>query len=137
MGQEIQPRAPGAVSPRADPSWPAVAGTTMRLWLDRHYRRRAGRQRLVLVISALVAMVVGAGVTRAFTQRDQSPPARPGVTAPSPDALQAAMADRQQAAAWIAREVAPNVVVACDPEMCAALQQSGFPRSSGASSAPA
>jgi hypothetical protein len=99
----------------------------MRLWLDRHYRRRAGRQRLVLVISALVAMVVGAGVTRAFTQRDQSPPARPGVTAPSPDALQAAMADRQQAAAWIAREVAPNVVVACDPEMCAALQQSGFP----------
>src|SRR5260370_15828028 len=127
MGQELQRRTPGAVSPRADPSWPAVANTTMRLWLDRHYRRRAGRRRLVLVVSALVAMAVGAGVTLAFTERGQAAPARPGVTAPSPNALQVAGADRGQAATWIAREVAPNIVVGCDPEMCTALQHSGFP----------
>jgi len=127
MGQELQPRPPGAVSPRADPSWPEVASTTMRLWLDRHYRRRAGRRRLVIVVSALVAMAVGAGVTLAFTQRGQAATERPDATAPSPNALQVAVADRHQAATWIAREVAPNIVVACDPEMCAALQQSGFP----------
>ena len=40
----------------------------MRLWLDRHYRRRAGRRRLVLALSALLAMALGAGVTLAFTQ---------------------------------------------------------------------
>jgi hypothetical protein len=99
----------------------------MRLWLDRHYRRRAGRRRLVLVVSALVAMAVGAGVTLAFTQRGQAATGRPGVTAPSANALQVAGADRGQAATWIAREVAPNIVVGCDPEMCTVLQHSGFP----------
>jgi hypothetical protein len=38
-----------------------------------------------------------------------------------------AQADRQQAAGWIAREVASNIVVACDLEMCNQLQKSGFP----------
>ena len=59
MGQELQRRSPGTVARQSDPSWPAVAGTTMRLWLDRHYRRRAGRRRLVLLLSALLAMAVG------------------------------------------------------------------------------
>jgi hypothetical protein len=100
----------------------------MRLWLDRHYRRRAGRRRLVLVVSALVAMALGAGVTLAFTQRGhENAAARPGATAQGPNALQVAAADRHQAAAWIAREVASSIVVACDPEMCNELQKSGFP----------
>lgn len=79
------------------------------------------------MVSALVAMAVGAGVTLAFTERGQAAPARPGATAASPNALQVAGADRGQAATWIAREVAPNIVVGCDPEMCTALQHSGFP----------
>jgi hypothetical protein len=123
MGQELQRRTPGTVS-RADPSWPAVVNTTVRLWFDRHYRRRAGRRRLVLVLSALVAMALGAGVTLAFTQRE------PGSTHAgqhAPNAIQVAQADRQQAAGWIAREVASNIVVACDLEMCNQLQKSGFP----------
>jgi hypothetical protein len=127
MGQELQRRTPGTVARRADPSWAAVAGTTVRLWLDRHYRRRAGHRRLVLVLSALLAMALGAGVTLAFTQRDGSQsPVRGGATAGS-DALQAAAADRHQAAAWVAREVAGNVFVACDMEMCSELQKSHFP----------
>src|SRR6266581_5808603 len=124
MGHELQRRTPATVT-RADPSWPTVASTTVRLWFDRHYRRRAGRRRLVLVVSGLVAMAVGAGVTLAFTERGQAAPARPGVTAASPNPLQVAGADRRQAATWIAREVAPNIVVGCDPEMCTALQHSG------------
>ena len=123
MGQELQRRTPATVT-RADPSWPAVASTTVRLWFDRHYRRRAGRRRLVLVLSALVAMALGAGVTLAFTQRETA--STPSGTH-APNAIQVAQADRQQTAGWIAREVASNIVVACDLEMCNQLQKSGFP----------
>ena len=100
----------------------------MRLWLERHIRRRAGRRRAVLLLSALVAMALGAGVTLAFTQRDHGGVAAAGSASvtPSASALQVAAADRQQAAAWIAHEVASNIVVACDSEMCNELQKSGF-----------
>jgi hypothetical protein len=123
MGQELQRRAPGTVS-RADPSWPTVASTTVRLWFDRHYRRRTGHRRLVIAASALAAMAIGAGVTLAFTQSD-SGTVQAGK--PSPNAIQVAVADRQQAAGWITREVADDVIVACDLEMCNQLQKSGFP----------
>ena len=123
MGQELQRRTPGTVA-RADPSWPTVASTTVRLWFDRHYRRRGGRRSLVLGLSALVAMALGAGVTLAFTQRETG---SAQVSRPTPNAIQVAQADRQQAAGWIAREVASNIVVACDLEMCNQLQKSGFP----------
>ena len=123
MGQELQRRTPGAVN-RADPSWPTVASTTVRLWFDRHYRRRGGHRRLVIVASALLAMALGAGVTLAFTQRETGP-AR--AVHHGANAIQVAQADRQQAAGWISREVASNIVVACDLEMCNQLQKSGFP----------
>jgi hypothetical protein len=123
MGQELQRRTPGTVA-RADPSWPTVASTTVRLWFDRHYRRRGGRRSLVLVLSALVAMALGAGMTLAFTQRE-APSTH--VTRHVPNAIQVAQADRQQAAGWIAREVASNIVVGCDLQMCNQLQKSGFP----------
>jgi len=41
-------------------------------------------------------------------------------------ALLAAAATRDQAAAWIASQVAPDAIVACDPAMCAQLQASGL-----------
>jgi len=123
MGQELQRRTPGTVS-RADPSWPTVAGTTIRLWFDRHYRQRGGHRRLVLAASALVAMAIGAGVTLAFTQPEA--PSSPVIPHTS-NAMQVAAGDRQQAAGWIAMQVASNIVVACDLEMCNQLQKSGFP----------
>jgi hypothetical protein len=123
MGQELQRRTPTTVT-HADPSWPTVASTTVRLWLDRHYRRRAGRRRLVLAVSALVAMALGAGVTLAFTQRETG---TSQASTHTQNAIQLAQADRQQAAGWIAREVASNIVVGCDLEMCNQLQKSGFP----------
>jgi hypothetical protein len=127
MGQELQRRAPGTVARQSDPSWPTVARTTARLWLDRHYRRRAGRRRLVLLSGALAAMAVGAGVTLAFTQPDRGTTTVPVSVASSTDALQLAAAARQRASAWIDREVASNIVVGCDLEMCGELQRSGFP----------
>ena len=123
MGQELQRRTPGTVA-RADPSWPTVAGTTVRLWFDRHYGRRARRRSLVLVLSALVAMALGAGVTLAFTQRETT---RTHAGTSAPNAIQVAQADRQKAAVWITREVASNIVVGCDLQMCNQLQKSGFP----------
>jgi hypothetical protein len=123
MGQELQRRTPGTVT-RADPSWPTVASNTVRLWFDRHYGRRAGHRSLVLVLSALVAMALGAGVTLAFTQREA---AATHVGTHAPNAIQVAQADRQKAAVWIAREVASNIVVGCDLQMCNQLQKSGFP----------
>ena len=127
MGQELQRRAPATVARQSDPSWPTVARTTARLWLDRHYRRRAGRRRLVLVLSALVAMALGAGVTLAFTQPDQGTATKQVSATSSADGLQLAAAARQQASAWISREVASDIVVGCDLEMCDELQRSGVP----------
>ena len=129
MGQELQRRAPVTPARREEPSWPTVASTTVRLWLDRHRRPPAvRRRRLVLVLSALLAVALGAGVTLAFTGRGPGHTAsRPSGPAQSPNALQAAAAARHQAAAWIGQQVASSVLVGCDPEMCNELQSSGFP----------
>jgi hypothetical protein len=127
MGQELQRRAPGTVARQSDPSWSTVARTTARLWLDRHYRRRAGRRRLVLLLSALMTMAFGAGLTLAFTQPDHGTATAPVSATSSANALQLAAAARQQTSAWIDRDVASNIVVGCDLEMCNELQKSGFP----------
>jgi len=128
MGQELSRRT--SITPaRQEPSWPAVASTTVRLWLDRHHRYPVGRRRrLVFVLSALVAMALGAGVTLAFTLRGPEPTAaQPSGSRPGSNALQVAAADRHQAAVWIAQQVESSAVVGCDPEMCTELQASGFP----------
>jgi len=129
MGQELSRRTPATPGRQAEPSWSAVASTTVRLWLERHHRYPVSRRRrLAFVLSALVAMALGAGVTLAFTRQgpEQAAPP-PGNSGPASNALQVAAADRHQAAVWIAQQVASSVVVACDPEMCNELQNSGFP----------
>ena len=133
MGQEIQRRTPGTPSQQSEPSWSTVAGTTMRLWLERHHivsqRPARGRRRLVAVLSALVAMAFGAGITLAFTgaSTQASPGARPSDVAESRTPLQQATAYRLAAANWITAQVAAGVDVSCDPIMCHQAQQAGFP----------
>ncbi len=135
MGQELQRRTPGTLSPQPEPSWTAVAGTTVRLWLERHHvvgkRSAARRRRLVVVLSALVAMAFGAGVTLAFTVSDAnnagSQPARPGDATTGITALQVAAASRHAAAVWVAAQVSHDAIVSCDPEMCGEAQATGFP----------
>jgi len=128
MGQQQYSR-------RLDPSWPAVAATTFRLWLQRHggagKRPTSRRQRGVLVLSAVAAMALGALVTLAFTREGpQAPTARPSDAAQSTTSsqsgqLQIAAANRQQAAAWIASQVLPGTDIECDTLMCSALQAAG------------
>jgi hypothetical protein len=76
-------------------------------------------------------MAVGALVTLAFihlgTHQGQqagktaSPPPS-GAAGDTPAALQLAAANRGQAAAWIAQQVLPSVLIGCDPLMCQALE---------------
>jgi hypothetical protein len=46
---------------------------------------------------------------------------------PSPVKLSAAEITRDQAAAWVARQVSREAVVSCDVKMCLALKAAGFP----------
>jgi len=114
---------------RAEPSWPTVIATTVRLWLERHeaVRRRTARAwRLIAVAVVAVAVVV---TIEAVIHRGPAPAAarRTAADTKVSAALLAAAATRDQAAAWIAGQVAADAIVACDPAMCAALQAAGLP----------
>jgi len=136
MSQEIERRTRGTLSQRSEarsePSWLTVAATTARLWLERHHivsQRPVGRRRwLLVVLSALAAMALGAGVTLAFTGTNQqaSPGARPGDPVHR-TALQLAADNRLAAAKWVAAQVSTSEIVSCDPEMCGEVQQQRFP----------
>jgi hypothetical protein len=106
----------------SEPSWATVIATTMRLWLERHDVARGrmvlARRLLVLAVAVVAAVVI----TAIVTHRAPATSPRRAAAAPTPVALQVAAATRDQAAAWIASQVAPGAIVACDPAMCAQLQ---------------
>ena len=117
-----------------NPSWVAVFVTTLRLWLQRHQRKSpwsAGRRRrAVLVLSALAAMAAGALVTLAVTanQTARAPAGQPTDAAQNTSAasaLQVATANRNAAAAWIAKQILPSVLIGCDSLMCQSLTADG------------
>jgi hypothetical protein len=115
---------------RPEPSWRTVIVTTVRLWFGRHpvaglkvtgWRLLALVACVVIAVSAAVAAVV-MGVT---TTSSAGPTGRANSGSQISVSLQAAMASRTSAARWIAGQVGPDAIVACDPAMCAALQASG------------
>jgi len=119
---------------RPEPSWPTVIATTLRLWLERHPvpGRRGLRSRRAAALAAAGIVALGAGVAGAIVGHAvMSSPARPPQSSrPGPvpaGALGASAATRDEAAAWIAGQVASSAVVACDPAMCAVLQSDGLP----------
>jgi hypothetical protein len=107
-------RAPGAERQAALPSWPQVLATTIRLWVQ----RRLTRTRIAVIV---VIVLVAAAIT--FTLVRSAAPAGPGQAGSG--ALGAAVTAREQAATWVARQVAADAIVACDPAMCSALQGKG------------
>ncbi len=122
---------PHAGGRRPEPSWPTVIATTVRLWVSRHpvaalkvtgWRLLALVACAVLAVSAaLAAVVVGSSATSPDAQPTRSNLAGAQI----PVSLQAATVTRSDAAQWIAGQVSPGAIVACDPAMCAALQASG------------
>jgi hypothetical protein len=129
---ETERRAAQPVAARAGsditPSWGAVVGTTLRLWVQ----RRRARWRVVAAIVVVLIVFAAGGLTVALLRRGgqgsaaSSGSGRTSSTA-NLGAVQAAAVARQQAAAWVAAQVSHSAVVSCDPAMCAALQARGFP----------
>ena len=124
-----------AAARRSEPSWPTVIATTVRLWLERHPVRRpavsaGGLLALASVLAfaaAAAGVVIGRGATSPAVSSRQANPASPAAASINAASIRAATAARDQAAVWVARQVAPSAIVACDPAMCAALQASGVP----------
>jgi hypothetical protein len=121
---------------RPVPPWPAVAATTVRLWLGRRKAAldRLFRHRWVITMTALaVTVLVVAGMAVAFLRHAGTAPAagqepaHAGVlTGPIGQSSGAAVAGHL-AAAWVAGQVSHNAIVGCDPGMCRVLQARGFP----------
>jgi hypothetical protein len=128
MGEDNHALTSAASDARPNPSWLHVVATTARLWFERHRRRQSVRgRRVLLALSAVVAMAVGAFVTLAFTHggRESASPQPSYAAHSTPTQLQIAAANRAQAAAWIAQQILPSAVIGCDPEMCNALVSAG------------
>ena len=94
--------------------------------------RRSTRWRLTLALLVAAGLFAAGAVTVALIRGGGSPAARgrPGQTGTgqpaSAAAIRAAAAARAQAAAWITSQVATDMIVACDPLMCADLQHAGL-----------
>ncbi len=124
------PQVPAMPRPAKPPSWARVLATTLRLWAQRRFRRRSQPERAgrgpIVVLVLVVAVVVGAGaVTVALTLT--AAPAGHGRAGTG--ALDTATTVRDQAASWVASQVAADAIVACDPAMCSVLQGKGIPAS--------
>ena len=118
---------------RSEPSWPTVIATTIRLWVGRHPvagLKITGWRLLALVACAVLAVSAAVAVAAVMVGTTAASPTRPQAQAASAGSqisvsLQAATAARTTAARWIAGQVSPSAIVACDPAMCAALQAGG------------
>jgi hypothetical protein len=113
LGTAGEPRL-SAARPSAAPSAAAGPGHPgPASWLG-------ARIAALVVIPALIIGSLAVVVVRHLTgPRDSAPP---GV---SPARQEAAA--RDDAAAWVARQVSRGITVSCDPVMCAALEARGFP----------
>ena len=84
-------------------------------------------------MAALAAVVfVTGGITvklTGFGRGEPTPSRLSGGTPTAAGVITAAQAARQHAASWVAGQVSPGAVVACDPAMCTALQAAGVPAS--------
>ena len=86
---------------------------------------RPGRSyRIAGLFLSVVALVVAGSVALVLSGRT---PTAGNRTGPGPAARAAAAAARDRAAAWVAAQVSPTAVVACDPVTCQALSARGVP----------
>jgi hypothetical protein len=135
-------RARQAASPT--PQWGKALANTIRLWLARRrFWPTALRWRItgalilavvlfcggvVIVVSSRGAMAgKGAGGAQSAGMRAVGTGAGNGGAPTGDAAIVAAASARDAAAAWMARQVTPAAILACDPQMCAALQSKGIP----------
>ena len=118
-----------------------MIATTVRLWVQRHPvapLKVSGWRLLALIVWAILAISTAIAAVTIGTSTTSSPVTSTATSSargvghansgpPIPASLQAAATTRTAAARWIAAQVSPAAIVACDPAMCAALQAGGVP----------
>jgi hypothetical protein len=116
---------PAATPP---PAWGTVLANTIRLWAARRLWPATTRGRVTSALVVAAVLFCGGAVTVALARGTIAGKGAANGGAPSGGAaIVAAAASRTAAAAWLARQVAPGAIVACDPQMCAVLQGNGIP----------
>ena len=143
------PAPPPAITqalPAADPAlpWRTVLASTIRLRARQRFWPATTRGRVISTLIMAAVLFCGGAVTVALTRGTIAGQGAAGTTQPAGTgragtgaanggqstgdaAITAAAAARTAAAAWIARQVVPAAIVACDPQMCAVLQGKGIP----------
>jgi hypothetical protein len=114
-----EPSAPETPASPASPHSPAAdrdAGAARRRL------RRIGLTSAAAAVAVFLAVELTSG-SAASRPASPAPPEHPGLPGPVTQAADT----RNQAAAWVARQVSAGAIVACDPAMCAALVQHGIP----------
>ena len=138
-GAQARPAGPVRRPARqAEPSWGRVLVDTVKLSVVRHLgaagpgRRRGSGSRRWLArrrwrLAILVLALGGAAVTVLWLAGGLAGAPSRAVRVPAAGGgpLSVAAGAQAQAAAWIAGQVSGNSIVACDPGMCAALQEQG------------
>ena len=126
------------------PPWGTVLATTIRLRARQRFWPATTRWRVISALILAAVLFCGGAVTVALARgtiagKGAAGSAQPAGTGragtgaanggqpPGGAAIAAAAAARTAAAAWMARQVAPAAIVACDPQMCAVLQSKGIP----------
>jgi hypothetical protein len=139
IGRPARPARPGAsagsvrsvASPRKtaapEPSWGRVLATTIKLWVVRTRGWRAGALAAAAAVVTVAALAVsgvfaGTAAPAARARAASTPSPAKAVTHPTVPAADVAQA---AAAAWIAGQLSGDAIIACDPAMCAALQDKG------------
>jgi hypothetical protein len=89
---------------------------------------------------SIAVLMIGLTVVGVIALKRATPPAagdpQRNTAAVDSATLAAAAQSRQQAASWIAAQVSRGVIISCDPLMCAALAQHGFPAANLATIGP-
>jgi hypothetical protein len=111
-------QAPPAASPA--PPWGTVIANTIRLRARQRFWPTTPRWRVISALILAAVLSCGGAVTVALIR---GPTAGKGAADGGRSPGDAAIA----AATWMARQVAPAAIVACDPQMCAVLQSKGIP----------
>jgi len=126
------------------PAWGTVLANTIRMSARYRFWPATMRWRVISALILAAVLFCGGAVTVALTRgttagKEAAGGAKSAGTGPASTgtangeqpavdaAIAAAAAARAAAAAWMARQVDPAAIVACDPQMCAVLQGEGIP----------
>ena len=115
-------------APDPAPPWRTVLASTICWRARQWFWPDTTRWRVISALVLAAVLFCGGAVTVVLGRGTiAGKGAAGGGQPPGESAIAAAAAARIAAAAWMARQVAPAAIVACDPQMCAVLQRKGIP----------